>query len=90
MHPCGLRNFPNVVATVAESEAEAVDAEDTVDAVEVVEITMRVSALIAKLTAILQMHAESGNVLKREETAEETVEETTSAIATSAGSQAVS
>jgi len=39
-----------------------------------------------KSTAILQMHAESGNMLRREET----MEETTSAFATSAGSQVMS
>jgi hypothetical protein len=91
MHLRGPPYFPNVAATVAEAEAEAVgvvDAVGAVDAVEAVEaeIVTRVSAPIAKLTAILQMHAESGNALRREETAEET----TSAFATSAGSQVTS
>jgi hypothetical protein len=86
MNPRGPPISPNVAATVVEVEAE--DAEDTVDAVDVVEAVeaetaMRVSAPIAKLTAILQMHAESGNALRREET-------TTSAFASSAGSQATS
>jgi len=50
-----------------------VDLEDLLHAVvpvEVVEpeIATKVSAHIATLTAILQMHAESGNVLRREET----------------------
>jgi len=83
-----------VAATVAEAEVEAVGAVDAVDAVGAVEaveaveaeIVTRVSAPIAKLTAILQMHAESGNAFRREETAEET----TSAFATSAGSQVTS
>ena len=81
---------------MAEAEAEAVgaeDSEDTVDAVDTVEvmeakITTRVSAPTARFPAILQMHAESRNALRREETAEETAEEMTSAFATSAGSQA--
>jgi hypothetical protein len=107
MHLLGLLYFPNVVSTVAEAmrsevaehtveAVEVVEPEDAVDALEVVaaEITTRVSAPIAKLTAILQMHTESGNALRREETAEKTVEETaeetTSAFATSAGSQAMS
>jgi hypothetical protein len=46
---------------------------------------MKVSALIAKLTAILQMHAESANARRREETTE-----MMSAFAASAGSQATS
>ena len=85
MHPRGPPYFPDVAATVAEGEAEAVGAVDAVDAVEAVEaeIATRVSAPIAKLTAILQMHAESGNALRREET-------TMSAFASSAGSQATS
>jgi hypothetical protein len=61
---------------------EAVEAVETVEA----EIVTRVSSHIAKLTAILQMHAESGNTLRRVETAEET----TSVFATSAGSQITS
>jgi len=64
---------------------DAVQILETVEAVGAVEaeIVTRVSAPIAKLTAILQMHAESGDALRRQETAEET----TSAFATSAGSQ---
>jgi len=96
MHLRGPPYFPNVAATVAEAvgaadavgAVDAVETLETVEAVEAVEseIFMRVSAPIAKLTAILQMHAESGNALRREETAEET----TSAFATSAGSQVTS
>jgi len=58
---------------------DAVDAVDTVEAVEPETVT-KVNAPIAKLTAILQMHAESGNALRREETM-------MSAFASSAGSQ---
>jgi hypothetical protein len=47
--------------------ADAEDAVDTMKAVEP-ETAMKLSAPIAKLTAILQMHAESGNALRREET----------------------
>jgi hypothetical protein len=72
-----------MAATVAKAKAEAmsmvdvvvvaVDAEDAVDTVDTVEAVepetaTKVSALIAKLPAILQMHAESGKALKREET----------------------
>ena len=71
--------------TKAECVVDAADAVDTEKAVEP-ETATRVSAPIAKLTAIPQMHAENGNVLRREET----VEETTSAFAISAGSQATS
>jgi len=68
--------------------AEAVGVEDTVDMVDTVEevepeTATKVSAPIAKLTGILQMHAESGNELRREETR-------MSAFAASAGSQAMS
>jgi hypothetical protein len=68
-----------MAATVAEAvcvvdvvvAADTEDAVDTVEAVEAVEpeTATNVSAPIAKLTAILQMHAESGNALRREETA---------------------
>jgi bisphosphoglycerate-independent phosphoglycerate mutase (AlkP superfamily) len=85
MHLRGPPYFPNVAATVAVGVVDAVGAVEAVEAVEA-EIVTRVSAPIAKLTAILQMHAESGNALRREETAEET----TSAFATSAGSQVTS
>jgi len=44
----------------------AVAAEESVEA----EIVTRVSAPIAKLIATLQMHAENGNALRREQTAE--------------------
>jgi len=64
---------------------DAVDIVDTVEAVEL-ETATKVSAPIAKLTAILQMHAGSGNAPRREET----MEETTSAFVSSAGSQATS
>jgi hypothetical protein len=47
--------------------AEAVGTGDLVEVVEA-EIAMRVSAPIEKLTAILQMQAESENALGREET----------------------
>ena len=98
MHPRGPPFSLNVAATVAEAEAEAVgvadvvDAADAVDMVEAVEpeTATKVSAPIAKLTAILQMHAGSGNALRREETTEETMEETTNAFASSAGSQVMS
>jgi len=68
--------------------AEAVGAVDAVDAVHTVEvveaeIAMKVSAHIAKFTAILQIHAESENALRREET-------TMSAFASSAGFQVTS
>ena len=71
-----------VDAVVAE---DAVDTVDTVEAVEL-ETATKVSAPIAKLTAILQMHAGSGNTLRREET----TEEMTSTFASSVGSQAMS
>ena len=95
MHPRGPPLSPNVAATVVEAEAEdvvdvvdVVDAVGAVEAVEAVEaeIATRVSAPIAKLTIIPQMHAENGNALRREITAEER----TSAFATSAGFQATS
>ena len=81
---------------MAEAEAIGVgvvdskDAEDAVDAVNMVEtvdleIVTNVSALIAKLTAILQIHAESANERRREETTE-----IMSASASSVGSQAMS
>jgi len=74
-----------VAATVAKGAVDAVGMVDVVEAVEA-EILTRVSTPIAKLTAILQMYAESGNALRREEA----VEETTSAYATSPGSQVTS
>jgi hypothetical protein len=93
MHPEGPTYVPNMAATVAEAvgAVDAVDAVDSVHAVEAVEavevveaeIATRVSAPIAKLTATLQMHAESRNRLRREET-------TMSAFSSSAGSQATS
>jgi len=64
---------------------DAVNIVDTVEAVEP-ETATKVSAPIAKFTAILQMHAGSGNAPRREEI----TEETTSAFVSSAGSQATS
>ena len=61
---------------------EAVAAVAAVEVVEA-EIATRVSAPIAKLTAILQMQEESENALRRKETM-------MSAFASSAGSQATS
>jgi hypothetical protein len=80
MHQRGLPFSLNVAATVAEAMGveDAVDTVDTVEAVEP-ETATKVSAAIAKLTAILQMHAESGNALRREET-------TMSAFVSTAGS----
>jgi hypothetical protein len=72
------------VVDVAETE-DAVDIVDTVEAVEP-ETATKVSAPVAKFTAILQMHAGSSNAPRREET----MEETTSAFVSSAGSQAMS
>jgi len=75
-----------VVDVVDTADAEdAVDIVDTVEAVEP-ETATKVSAPIAKLTAILRMHAGSRNAPSREET----TEETTSALVSSAGSQATS
>jgi hypothetical protein len=67
---------------------DAVDTVDIVDTVEAVEpqTAMKLSAIIAKLTAILQMHAGSGNAPRWEET----TEEMTSALPSSVGSQAMS
>ena len=67
---------------------DVVDAVDAVDMVEAVELetATKVSAPMAKLTAILQMPAGSRNVLRREET----MEEMTSDFAFSAGSQPMS
>jgi hypothetical protein len=89
------------VAIVAGAKAEdVVDMVDVVDVVDVVdaekavkaEIAMamgnRVSAPIAKLTAIPQMQAGNGNVLRRQETAEETAKATMSAFERRASSQA--
>ena len=90
MHPQGPPFLLNVVATVG--VADMVDAVDAVDMVEAVEpeTATKVSAPIAQLTAILQMHAGSRNALRREETTEETTEETMNAFASSAGSQVMS
>jgi hypothetical protein len=71
--------------------ADVLDAEDsinTVDTVEAVqpETATKVSAPIAQLTAILQMHAGNGNAVRREKT----TEKMTTALASSAGSQAMS
>jgi len=94
MHPRGPPFSLNMAATVPVGAMEVVDAvdaedaEDTVDLVEAVELetATKVSAPIAKLTAILQMHAGSRNVLRRDETMEEMM----SAFASSAGSQDMS
>jgi UDP-N-acetylglucosamine:LPS N-acetylglucosamine transferase len=95
MHPQRLLNFPNVAAIVdkAVGMVDKVDAVDTVDvmeavkaveAVEVVDaaIATGVCAPIAQLIIILQIHAESDDKLRREET-------TISVFASSAGSQAM-
>jgi len=65
-----------------------VEAEHGVDTVEAVEpeTATKVSAPITKLTAILQMHAGSGNAPR----GEENTEETTSAFASSGGSKVMS
>jgi len=76
-----------MATTMAEAvgAVDAVDSVGVVEAVEVVEagIATTVSAPIAKLTAILQMHADSEKALRREET-------TMSVFAASAGFQATS
>jgi hypothetical protein len=60
-----------VSVTVAEAEAvvDVVDMEDTVEVVEP-ETATKVSAPTAKSSAILQMHADNANALRREETTE--------------------
>jgi len=87
MHPQGPPFYLNVAATMAQGMG-VVDTEDVVDMVEAVEpeTATNVSAPIAKLTAILQMHAGSGNAPRREET----TEEMTNACASSARSQVMS
>jgi len=89
MHPQGPPFSLNEAATVAVGVVDSEDAVHTVDTVEAVEpeTATKVSAPIAKLTAILQMHAGSEYAPRREETTEETMEETMSAFASSAGSQ---
>jgi len=58
-----------VVDAVESVEAvDTVEAVEAVDAVEAVEAATRVSAPIAKLSVILQLHTESENVLRRDET----------------------
>jgi len=81
-----------MAAVLAKAKVKSmVDAVDAVDAVKAVkaeiatEMGNRLSAPIAKLTAIPQMQAENGNALWREETAEVTAEESMSTFATSAG-----
>jgi len=73
---------PQPVAVGVVVVVVAADSADPVDMIEAVEpeTATKVSAPIAKLTAILQMHAESGNALRKEET-------TMSAFVSSAGSQ---
>jgi len=79
-HPLARLRARDVVDAVG-----AIEAGEGVDVVDA-EIVIRVSAPIAKFTALVQMHAERGNTLRREETAEETM----SAFSTSAGSHATS
>jgi hypothetical protein len=101
MHPQGPHCSLNEAATMAKAEAvgvvdmegtldahhavDAVDMADTVEAVDL-ETCTKVSAPIAKLTAILQMHAGSRNEPRREETMKETM----GAFASVAGSQDMS
>jgi len=74
MHSWGPPIALNMAATGAESVAR-VDVEDSVDAVDTVhtveavepETATKVSAPIAKFTVMLQMHAGSRNVLRRED-----------------------
>jgi hypothetical protein len=85
-HPRGPHFSVNEAATMAKAKdvgvvdpedtldahhaVDAVDMADPVDAVDL-ETCTKVSAPIAKLTAILQMHAGSGNEPRREETMKE-------------------
>jgi len=64
----------------AEDTEDAEDMEDAVAVVEVVELetATELSAPIVTLTAILQMHADSGNALRREEKTEITSASTAS------------
>jgi hypothetical protein len=85
MYSRGLPFSLNIAATMAMGVVDVLvvaDAEDGVDTMEAVEpeTATTVSAPIAKMTAILQMQAESGNALRMEET-------TMSALVSSAGSQ---
>jgi hypothetical protein len=91
MHLWGPSFSLNVAATVAKGMVDMEDAEDAVDTADTMdtvdteeavepETATKVVAPIAQLTAILQMHAESGNALRREET-------TMTAFVSSAGSQ---
>jgi hypothetical protein len=75
----------NVESAVAEADVEPVAVVDAVDTVaaEELETATKVSARIAKLTIVLQMHAENTNALRGEET-------TMNAFASSAGSKATS
>ena len=70
---------------MVEADVKAVAVMNTVDAVDAVEpeTATKVSALIAKLTAIIQMQAENANALRMEETM-------ISAFGSSAGSHAMS
>jgi len=79
MHTWGPPFSLDVAATLAEADAvgmvdveHTVDAEHTVDTVDTekaveLETATKVSAPIAKFPAILQMHTESRNALRREE-----------------------
>jgi len=90
MHPRGQAFSRNVVTTVTKAvgvvdPVDPVDPVDTVDTADTeqaaeLEKATKVSAPIAQLTAILQMHAGSAYVLRREET-------TMSAFVSSVGSQ---
>jgi len=87
MHLLGPPPSRNVVAIVAKpmEVVEVVDMVDLVDTVEAVEpeTGMIVNAPNAIMTALPQLHAGSGNVLRRRET----MAVTTSAFASSADSQ---
>jgi len=72
IHVQGLPFSPNVVATVAEAMSVE-DAEDSVDTVDMwkvrrLKIATKFGASIVILTPILQMHMDSGNVLRRDKT----------------------
>jgi len=73
MHECGPPFISKKVSVLAETRVE--DPDDTVDILQVVEpeTAMRVTAPIATLRAIVLMHAQNGNTLRREETANEII-----------------
>ena len=80
-----------VVGAKADDEMDTVDVVDVRDSEKAVKPVIatkmgnRVSALIAKVTTIRQMHAEKGNELRREETAVEQEEVTMRVFASSEG-----